>query len=67
VTLSGHGFGALRDGASSVKFGAKKAPVKSWSDTQIKVTVPAGTPRGYVKVKVTTAGGVSGAKRFLRK
>jgi photosystem II stability/assembly factor-like uncharacterized protein len=66
VTLSGHGFGASR-GQSLVKFGVKKAPVKSWSDTQIKVTVPSGVPKGYVKVKVTTAGGVSGAKKFLRK
>jgi photosystem II stability/assembly factor-like uncharacterized protein len=66
VTLSGHGFGASRD-QSFVKFGVKKAPVKSWSDTQIKVRVPSGVAKGYVKVKVTTAGGTSGTKRFLRK
>jgi hypothetical protein len=29
--------------------------------------VPVGTAKGYVKVKVTTAGGASGTKRFLRK
>jgi photosystem II stability/assembly factor-like uncharacterized protein len=67
VTLSGHSFGALRDARCSVTFGAKKATVKSWSDTRIKVTVPRGVARGYVKVKVTTAGGVSGTKKFLRK
>jgi photosystem II stability/assembly factor-like uncharacterized protein len=67
VTLNGHGFGAARDAKCSVTFGSRKASVKSWSDTQIKVTVPSGVPKGYVKVKVTTAGGVSGAKKFLRK
>jgi hypothetical protein len=66
VTLYGHGFGATR-GKSFVTFGAKKAPVKSWADTRIKVTVPAGTAKGYVKVKVTTTGGASGARKFLRK
>lgn len=67
VTLTGSEFGALRDAKCSVKFGTRKATVKSWSDTRIKVTVPSGTPKGYVKVKVTTAGGVSVAKKFLRK
>lgn len=66
VTLYGRGFGALR-GKSFVTFGAKKAPVKTWSDTRIKVTVPVGTAKGSVKVKVTTAGGASGARKFLRK
>lgn len=66
VTLYGRGFGAVR-GKSFVTFGARKAPVKSWSDTRIKVTVPVGTAKGSVKVKVTTTGGASGARKFLRK
>ena len=68
VTLSGHGFGALRDGASCVTFGAKKAAVKSWSDTQIKVDgAGRASPRATSRSRSTTAGGASAARKFLRK
>jgi photosystem II stability/assembly factor-like uncharacterized protein len=66
VTLYGRGFGALRE-KGLVTFGARKAAVKTWSDTRIRVTVPAGTPKGSTKVKVKTAGGVSAARVFLRR
>ena len=57
VTLSGSGFGVAR-GTGSVKFGSRACGTYlSWSDTQIKCTVPMKAKFGTVTVAVTTAGG----------
>lgn len=67
VTLTGREFGAAR-GAGVVTFGAKKvSKYVRWSATKIEVKVPAGTPKGSVKVRVTTAGGSSAAKWYRRR
>lgn len=66
VTLIGAHFGVKR-GAGVVKFGAATAvSYVSWSSTKIKVKVPAGTARGWVKVTVRTVAGRSAAKSFRR-
>lgn len=63
VTISGYGFGATR-GSSLVRFGTIKASeYTSWSDTRIKVKVPAPASR-KCKLTVTTAGGVSNPVYF---
>ena len=61
VTINGSNFGTTQ-GTSSVKFGSTAATVTSWSDTQVKVTVPSGT--GTVSVNVTTSGGTSNGVSF---
>lgn len=53
VTLSGKHFGATQ-GSSAVKFAGVAAPVTSWSDTSIVVTVPAGASTGNVVVTVSS-------------
>lgn len=64
VTITGSGFGAKR-AKSFVKFGATKATkYTTWTDTKIKCKVPAKASFGKLKVKVTTAAGVSNAKTF---
>jgi hypothetical protein len=55
ITLEGTGLST----ASSVAFGANTATPTVLSDSQIEVTVPAGTSAGSVAVSVTTAGGSS--------
>lgn len=63
VTLTGTEFGSFR-GSSSVSFGGTQATeYVSWSDTEIKVRVPAGT-MGPVQVTVTTGAGTSNAVDF---
>ncbi len=60
VTIYGTGFGAVR-GTSVVKFGTIKATAyTSWSDTQIKVKVPAPASR---KCKLTVSGTGFGSTR----
>jgi photosystem II stability/assembly factor-like uncharacterized protein len=67
VVLTGRNFGATR-ASSTVKFGAKKVSrYLSWSTARIKVKVPNGTHKGWVKVTVRTKGGTSAARMFLRK
>jgi photosystem II stability/assembly factor-like uncharacterized protein len=67
VTITGTGFGATR-GTGYVKFGPRKIGFYiDWSDTRIRVMVPVSTPKGAVKVTVTTANGTSAPKRFVRK
>jgi hypothetical protein len=64
VTIAGTGFGATR-GSGSVTFGGKKCTkYVSWSATKIQCKVPSTAKYGTVKVKVTTAGGVSNARDF---
>ena len=66
VTLTGVHFGAGR-GAGAVWFGTVKATsYLRWSDTAIKVRVPAATAAGDVAVTVRTAAGISAARHFLR-
>jgi len=58
VTITGTNFGAI-EGTSTVQFNGTKAPVKSWSDSNIVVTVPGGATTGSVVVTVaglTSAG-----------
>ncbi|MEU5139215.1 MULTISPECIES: IPT/TIG domain-containing protein [unclassified Streptomyces] len=55
VTLNGVGLAT----ATSVAFGANTATPTVVSDTQLTVTVPAGTAAGPVGVSVTTAGGTN--------
>jgi len=58
VTISGNAFGGRRHD-SSVVFGSKRVrSYVSWSNSEIRVKVPAGVS-GQVKVKVLTTGGVS--------
>jgi hypothetical protein len=54
VTITGTSLA----GATTVKFGGSTATIKSATDTQIVVTVPAGTT-GTVDVTVVTVGGTS--------
>src|SRR5215471_619556 len=49
VTISGSGFGASQ-GAGFVTFNGQPAPITSWSDTSIAVTVPGGAATGAVVV-----------------
>jgi FG-GAP-like repeat/IPT/TIG domain len=66
ITLTGARFGASR-GASVVGFGATTAvSYAGWSATKIKVRVPPGTPKGWVKVSVRTVAGHSATKSFRR-
>ena len=66
VTLTGKHFGAKR-GRGAVSFGDVAAiRYLRWSDTAIKVRVPAGTAAGDVAVTVRTAVGTSAARHFLR-
>jgi IPT/TIG domain len=64
LTLGGHCFGGFR-GNSVVRFNGLEAPISDymqWSDTQIKVKVPAGTESGGVSVETET--GHSGVMHF---
>jgi len=64
ITLTGKHFGAKR---GAVRFGAVTATrYLSWSDTLIKVKVPAGTTSGDLNVVVKTSVGTSAARHFLR-
>ena len=66
VTLTGKHFGA-RHGAGAVLFGAVTATrYLRWSDTLIKVKVPAGASSGDLGVVVKTSVGTSAARHFLR-
>lgn len=67
VVIIGAGFGAFR-GVGSVKFGGSACRAYiSWSDTRIKVRVPARAPLGRLKVRVTNAAGNSNARSFTVK
>ena len=66
VTITGRQFRKHR-GSGEVRFGG--VPVTSyvsWSNTAIRVRVPAGTRKGTVNVTVTSIIGKSGAKKFVR-
>ena len=63
VTIAGTAFGSTR-GSSQVFFGSiQAASYISWSDIQIKCTVPSGIS-GQVEVAVTTMAGTSDAVPF---
>ena len=59
LTITGVGFGSAED---TVTFSDVKATVRSWSDTQIVVTVP-DAPEGYIRVR--KGSGSSDGKWFL--
>jgi hypothetical protein len=64
VTLTGNHFGAKR---GAVRFGAVTATqYLRWSDTLIKVKVPAGAASGDLRVVVKTSVGTSAARHFLK-
>ena len=66
VTVTGIRFG-LKRGAGVVRFGATTATdYVSWSSTKVKVRVPQGTARGWVKVTVKTVAGSSAPEWFRR-
>jgi hypothetical protein len=63
ITLTGKHVGVR----GAVQFGGKTAATGAlWSPTRIKFTVPRGTPKGRVKVTVTTVVGRSAARSFTR-
>jgi hypothetical protein len=65
VTITGKGFGAKRVATSYVKFGLTKATkYVSWTNSKVKVRVPAKAKFGLLKVKVTTAVASSNAVNF---
>ena len=65
VAITGTGFGAKRVATSYVKFGLTKATkYVSWTNTKVKVRVPAKAKFGLLKVKVTTAVGTSNGVNF---
>ena len=65
MTITGARFGAKRVATSYVKFGLTKATKYiSWTNTKVKVRVPARAKFGLLKVKVTTAVGSSNAVNF---
>lgn len=55
VTITGRGFG---NSQGSVSFGTSTAQVVSWTDSQIKVTIPSVTAGEYA-IKVTTSAGTA--------
>jgi hypothetical protein len=55
-TIKGLGFGASK-GTGSVTLDNTVLPTTSWSDTQIGVTVPAGTPTGAHRLRITAGNG----------
>jgi hypothetical protein len=57
-TIYGKYFGA-QQGSGSVKLGATTASIISWTDTQIRFTVPTGVPTGTNQLQVTSANGKS--------
>lgn len=52
VTISGTHFGAAYGGYDAIYFGNTRAAPTSWSDTQIVVPVPTGTPGGNLSLFV---------------
>lgn len=60
VTIDGEGFGTT---TGTVKFGTVDATILSWSNTQIKVTVPA-MAAGVMNVTVVANGTTSNAFRY---
>lgn len=61
ITLSGTGLST----ASSVSFGGNTATPTVISDSQLSVTVPAGTAAGSVALSVTTTGGVASGLSYV--
>ena len=62
VTITGTGFGDTED---EVRFNDVAAPINEWSDTEIKVAVPAGFSNDdYVSVKVVVDGAESNGLGF---
>ena len=50
VTISGSGFGSVQ-GSGLVMIGGAAAPVTSWSDTQVVVTIPSTSLTGVVRIQ----------------
>ena len=64
VVITGSGFGDVR-GDSFVRFGVKQCTAyAAWNDTSITCRVPGTARIGRLDVTVTTASGVSNAKRL---
>ena len=56
-TIQGLGFGATK-GTGSVTLDGTALPTTAWSDTSIDVTVPAGTPPGAHRLRITADNGL---------
>ncbi|MBI5743101.1 MAG: IPT/TIG domain-containing protein, partial [Elusimicrobia bacterium] len=57
VTISGSNFGGQVSGVSAVTIGGVSAGIVSWSDTEIKATVPAGLAAGVKELLIVSASG----------
>ncbi len=57
ITIQGAAFGAVQGLGQVTLDGTTILPVTSWSDRQIVVEVPAGTPAGAYQLAVTNSGG----------
>lgn len=69
VDINGTTFGATM-GNSQVFFGATPCAAtdyESWSDTDIRVLVPAGAPKGTCSITVVRGGCISNGKKFTVK
>src|SRR5690606_33966584 len=54
VTLTGSGFGPLE---GSVSFSGLDAEIRSWTETEVTVTVPPEAPGGWSDLQVNTTSG----------
>jgi IPT/TIG domain len=59
ITVSGRGFGAQPGTVSSNATQASATDIRSWSDTEVQVQVPAGTPPDGVTISVVPQGGTA--------
>ena len=60
ITIQGTGFGSTQ-GAGKVTLDGVELPTTGWSNTQISVTVPAGTTSGAQQLEITAANGMTTA------
>ncbi len=56
ITIQGNAFGSAQ-GTGSVTLDGVAMDVTAWSDTQIAVTIPAGTPTGTHQLEITSDNG----------
>jgi uncharacterized protein (TIGR03437 family) len=58
ITIRGQNFGALgTDLQRDVSINGRQAAIGSWSNTEIKVTVPVGVQAGPARIVAVTAAG----------
>lgn len=63
MMITGIGFGEKQNG-SSVQFGEFSGPVRSWSDTEIGIEIPARIKAGDYRVSVTINGSTSNEESY---